>query len=128
MARPKKFSQIGMSAIITALKNGTTRKDAAKAAGVSYETLRAWVEQGQREPEGEFSAFSVAVERSEAECANKMARAICDAAKEGDWRAAESWLKRRRRDEWGDNVRVDVDDEITNLMAQLAAKRQAETP
>ncbi len=46
----------------------------------------------------------------------------------GDWRAAECWLKRRRRDEWGDNVSlasdVDVDKQIEELLAELGLKDQ----
>ncbi|RYX83957.1 hypothetical protein EON83_12530 [bacterium] len=37
------------------------------------------------------------------------------------------WLKRRRREEWGDNVRLDVDDEITRLLAALAAGSKNQT-
>ncbi len=45
---------------------------------------------------------------------------------EFDWRAAESWLKRRRRPEWGDNVNIDLDREIADLLAQLATTGQGE--
>jgi hypothetical protein len=42
-----------------------------------------------------------------------------------DWKAAESWLKRRRRQEWGDNVSVDVDKEISELIDRLAGLEPA---
>jgi hypothetical protein len=48
--------------------------------------------------------------------------------KEGDWRAAESWLKRRRRSEWGDNVAIDIDREIERLLAPVADTSEDQTP
>jgi hypothetical protein len=33
-----------------------------------------------------------------------MAAKIYEAGRNGDWKAAESWLKRRRRTEWGDSI------------------------
>jgi hypothetical protein len=43
-----------------------------------------------------------------------------------DWRAGLEWLKRRRRDEWGDQPNPDLDREIAEYMALLAAAHSAE--
>lgn len=48
--------------------------------------------------------------------------------KEFDWRAALEFLKRRRREDWGDHVNVDLDREIAQLLAQLAGGGEAQTP
>lgn len=45
---------------------------------------------------------------------------------EFDWRAAESWLKRRQRADWGENVALDFDAEIARLLAKLAGQGEAE--
>ena len=45
-----------------------------------------------------------------------------------DWHAAESYLKRRRSGSWSDRVAIDVDTEITGLLAELAAARQDQVP
>jgi hypothetical protein len=51
--------------------------------------------------------FSNAVRRAECDAENEMVKVIRTAAPD-DWRAAESWLKRRRRDEWGDTVKQEL--------------------
>lgn len=107
--------------ILDALRVGATQKDAAAAAGIGENTLDEW--------KRNFQDFRDAVTRAEGACAARMAARIYQeaTASEGDWRAAESWLKRRRRNEWGDNVSVDTDREIERLLAQLAETRQGET-
>lgn len=104
--------------ILDALRVGATQKDAAAAAGIGENTLDDWKRADQD--------FRDAVTRAEGACAARMAaRLYQEAAKdEGDWRAAESWLKRRRRSEWGDNVSVDIDREIERVLAQLAESRK----
>ena len=122
MPAPSKFNKCEQ-AILRALRGGSTRTDAAQAVGIDRHTLTKWIQDN--------APFSAAVTRAEAECANRMAASIHDAARkhlvrrvkritlpngtvetetvetrEFDWRAAESWLKRRRPDEWSENVDV----------------------
>jgi hypothetical protein len=83
--------------ILDALRVGATQKDACAAAGISWETFDEWCKA--------FPEFSESVTRAEGACAALMAATIYQAAREQkDWRAAESWLKRRRREEWGDSL------------------------
>lgn len=46
----------------------------------------------------------------------------------GDWRAALEVLKRRRRDEWGDNVSVRADKRASELIAALLGEEAAGDP
>ncbi|BCM89062.1 hypothetical protein IAD21_00905 [Abditibacteriota bacterium] len=104
MARPTKFNDARMNAIVTSLRNGSTRRAAAAAAGVSESRFYDWMNRG--ETEEEFREFRESVMRAEAECENAMAKVIITAAKQGDWRASESWLKRRRKEDWSERSEV----------------------
>ena len=84
--------------VCQSLQGGCTRKASHQSAGISHETFLEWL---RRYPE-----FLEVVTRAEADAENLMVAAVHKAATDGDWRAAESWLKRRRRDDWGDNERV----------------------
>lgn len=95
MGRPSKYNDSRMSTIVTALRNGSTRTAAAEAAGVHRDTFYEWL--------GKNPDFSDAVTRAEAACEGEMAKALKTAAKD-DWRAAEAWLKRRRKAEWSEKI------------------------
>jgi hypothetical protein len=87
--------------ILTYLRGGATRQDAAAASGITYETLRIWMQE---------SAFSVSVTMAEGECGALMAARLTAEARrsDGDWKAALAWLQRRRRDEWGDSIKTEI--------------------
>ena len=105
MARPTKFIPEITDTILKALQIGATYKDAAEAAGVDYMTFRTWIERGQagKKP---FNEFSEAVRKAEAQARLNYLTTIAQAASKGDWKAAEAYLKRRDRANWGDNVDV----------------------
>ena len=89
---------------------------AAESLGIGYETFRRWM--------SDYEEFWGAVTRAEAEAEAMFTAVIAKAARgtdkePGDWRAAESWLKRRRRVEWGDNITHRADREAANLLAEL---------
>lgn len=90
--RPSKKRDAVKEAILAALRAGNTRTAAAAAAGVHRDTLRVWV---QDDP-----AFSVSVEKAEAEAEKRFLRVVEDAAVAGTWQAAAWWLERRRKDEY----------------------------
>ncbi len=83
-------------ALFLALREGCTRRAACAAAGISHDTLYAWI--------NEFPDFSDAVTRAEYQAEVGFTRVIQKAATEGDWKAAESWLKRRRKDDWSERT------------------------
>lgn len=81
--------------ILEKLGNGSTLDMAAKASGISPETLRAW---RKNDPE-----FGLAVDTAQANWAERQVEGIEKAGAAGDWRAR-SWLMERHpntRDEFG---------------------------
>lgn len=78
---------------------------AAESVGISCETFRLWM--------NDNLGFFGAVTRAEAEAEAFFTQTILKAAQgtpssAGDWRAAESWLKRRRRADWGDKIDISL--------------------
>ena len=121
MAKPTKYSEHTAEEICKNLAIGSTRKAAFGAAGISHGTFATWLHR--------YPAFLEAVTRAEAQAELLHTQRFYAAATEegGDWRASESWLKRRRREEWGDYVNINLDKEIADLLAQLAGEREKET-
>ena len=106
MARPSKFTPEVTETIIKALQIGATYKDAAEAAGVDYDTYNEWIKAGKAAKSGKFSEFSELVKRTEAQARLNYLSTIAQAAAKGDWKAAEAFLKRRDRANWGDGIDV----------------------
>ena len=106
MARPSKFTPEVTETIIKALQIGATYKDAAEAAGVDYDTYNEWIKAGKAAKSGKFFEFSELVKRTEAQARLNYLSTIAQAAAKGDWKAAEAFLKRRDRANWGDVVDV----------------------
>lgn len=111
MARPSKLTHEAQTAIVDAILHGCTYKDAAEAAGVWYTTFNGWMEKGREAKSGQYHEFYEAVSAANAQCAANFTRIIQTAAAKGDWKAALEWLRRRRRDEWGDNVDITTNGE-----------------
>lgn len=121
MARPTKYTETLASEICRHLKTGCTRRDAFNAVGISDETFANWLKNKL--------GFLEQVNRAEAEVANSMTRAVVKAGNDGDWRAALEWLKRRRRDEWGDSLNLTkaTDDDLVREAEEIL-NRQRERP
>jgi hypothetical protein len=94
--RPLKMTPAARQKIVSALKAGMTRSGAAGIAGVHVCQIGRWCEK-----DATF-ASECAIAEQEAEA--RMTGTIVKAAANGDWKAAESWLKRRRPEEWGDRL------------------------
>jgi hypothetical protein len=90
-----KMTPAARQKIIDGLKAGMTRSGAAGVAGIHVSQVGRWCAK-----DASF-ASDCAIAEQEAEA--RMTAAIVKAAPK-DWRAAESWLKRRRPEEWGDRL------------------------
>ena len=119
--RPTKLNPQSQAAIVEAVLHGCTYAVAAEAAGVSYDTFNEWMKAGRETKKGKFYEFSEAVTRANAECAKNFTRVIQTAAAKGDWKAAESWLKRRYPREWGDAMDVTTDGKAINPYMNMPA-------
>ena len=100
MARPTKLDDLTQRRITDALKAGNTRANAARMAAIAPSTLRDWERRGES-GDPEFSAFSAAVKKADAEAEAAMVAVIHGAAQTGTWQAAAWFLERRRHRAWG---------------------------
>ena len=128
MARPSKFTPEVTETIIKALQIGATYKDAAEAAGVDYDTYNEWIKAGKAAKSGRFYEFSEAVRKSEAQARLNYLSTIAQAAAKGDWKAAEAFLKRRDRANWGDVVDVTSGGQAITLVVKYADDNDKPTP
>lgn len=80
MARPTSYTPERGERIVTALRAGNTRKEAAEYGGVDYTTFLRWLEWGERDAEGQFHEFCNAARQAEADCATAMCAILRKAA------------------------------------------------
>lgn len=90
--RPTKRSPVVEKAICANLSLGNTREASAKLAGISYATLKRWVNLSVR--------FCAAVEKAEAQAEQKHVGNIRKAGAAGSWQASAWWLERRGNGAW----------------------------
>ena len=114
--RPTKYSKGRAEAICNALKIGATRTAACEANEIDLDTFRRWMIAN--------TEFCGLVTHAEGQAELMFTATLYKAAKgtpdnPSDWRAAESWLKRRRRHEWSDNITLRNDTEASRLIAEL---------
>lgn len=109
----KPITQTQWARVLTALKKGNTRRAACAVGDLTEETFYRRLR--------EDLSFSESVTRAENEAEAYYAGVIKQAAAD-DWRAAESWLKRRRREDWGDaiDVRKLTDEQVIRLLESEA--------
>lgn len=109
--RTKRTPQVEQT-ILDALRDGCTRTAASEAAGVHRAQFYTWLQT--------CPAFRDAVTRAEAEVEVFYTGTLRKAAEE-DWRAAFSWLERRRPNDWSrvDRVEITLRQEAQRLAGQL---------
>jgi transposase-like protein len=125
--RPTKLSPDVQQAIVRSVERGNYVEVAAALAGVSKETLYAWLRRGAREDTGSFREFSDAVKVAMAKAeADDLAR-IGAAAESGAWTAAAWRLERRAPGRWGRRVRVEVEQQLVRVMTVLRDRLPSES-
>lgn len=125
MARPSALTDEISKQICDSLRIGATYKAASESVGIDYTTFNNWIKRGATEEKGKYFKFFKAVRRAEASCFRNMAATIAKAAADGDWRAAETFLKRRDPENWGDRSKVDLsvnESDITAAIEQELAR------
>jgi len=128
VGRPKgstKLTKDIQDKIVSAIRLGNYMETAAAYAGISKDTLYAWLKRGQREKEKKakdpnyqipkyerkFVAFSDAVEKALAEAEMRDVMIIYEASKE-QWQAAAWRLERKFPDRWGRKLSVEGKQEL----------------
>ena len=96
MSRPTKFTEEARRKILEGLRAGFTRSAAAGTAGVHPAQIGRWCTA--------YATFATECVIAEAVAEARFTVVITKAAQEGDANLALQWLKRRKRDEWGDNL------------------------
>ena len=98
MGRPTKFTNKVCAKILEGIRGGLTRSAAAGTVGVHPAQIGRWCRTN--------ATFANDCDIAEAEAEARFTAIITNAAQNGDPKMALEWLKRRRRDDWGDNERV----------------------
>jgi len=100
IGRPSKLTESRMQKLTEALRSGSYRIDACRAAGIHYNTLLAWEKKGESQTSGEYVEFLEALRIAEAEAVVSNVEVITKAAKGGDWRAAAWFLEHKYPNNW----------------------------
>lgn len=115
MPRHTDYNPSVHTAIVRALQIGITRKASAHIGGITYTTLRTWLQRGEAGEEP-FEQFLFDVNRAEAEVEKSMTACVLEAAvKKKDWRAAQLYLE-RRSPEWTPKSNLSVADELQKVL------------
>ena len=99
------------SLVLICLARGSTRSGACSAAGVDRKQFYRWMEKS--------IVFGQAVLQAEGTAEVNMSNVIVRAAIGGDWRAAAFWLRSRRREQWREDVNIDVVRRIGSILGEL---------
>lgn len=106
--RPTKITTEVTSKILAAVRGGNYIETAAQFAGISKETLYAWLRRGGNEKRGPYKEFSDALYEALATAEISDINIITQAAKK-DWRAAAWRQERRNPQRWGRKDRTPLD-------------------
>jgi hypothetical protein len=128
-ASGQKWGPEACAAIIARVEQGVPFKDAARAAGVKYETARSWLGRGRREDSGPYAEFAQAIEQARHSAvtgasmdADELAQVVSEMARKGSVQAAKlRWEMLRVADE-REAAAARYLDEFDELKARRAAR------
>lgn len=122
MARPSSLTPAVTEKVCEALKLGVSWEAAAAHAGVSAATIYRWLAQADDDKKNKmFREFREQTTRARDSSEVRMAAIVMKAAQEGDAKAAQWWLERRRSASWGRQDSMDVTVKKADPQAVLAA-------
>jgi transposase len=108
VARPSKLTDAVITKLAEAIRLGATYEIACKYAGVTYQTLRNWIIDGETAREGSAARnLRDKLEEAEGRGAVQWLAVIEKAAKEGTWQAAAWKLERKYNRDYGNRTTVD---------------------
>lgn len=122
MGRPSRLTPEIAKEIVDAISIGVPRDMAAKSVGVQPSTLYQWLSKG-REGNEDYREFSEAVEKADSLVVKRALVRITQAAtKEQHWTAAAWLLERKHPAEFGQRVRVVVEEQLNEFLNTLEAR------
>jgi len=126
MGRPTRLTPEIAKEIVEAIGIGVPRDMAAKSVGVQPSTLYQWLAKG-REGIEEYKEFAEAVEKADSLVVKRALVRITQAAtKEQHWTAAAWLLERKHPAEFGQRVRVVVQEQLDEFLDALEARLPAD--
>ncbi len=138
MPRPSALTPEVQARVCDAIRIGAYQVEAARLAGISENTLLAWLRTGRADLEAgngtPQAALVTEFRQAEAQAVVRALTVVQRAAAGGDWRAAMGWLSRRHSDRWGERGQVDVqatrvdpaDIELSALIREAKARQAAD--
>ncbi len=118
---PLKLTPAVQETICNAIRMGNYLVTAAKAAGVSIDSLQRWRRLGEEGTEP-FASFLAAVEQADTACETRLVQIMYDAAPQ-DYRAARDMLMRRFPERWAPNVdRFESEGVTFNIQINLSSE------
>lgn len=98
--RPTKLTDEVAIGICQAILDGLFRNQAAKIFRVCPRTLKRWLANGKRHPEGVYGTFRHLLLECEGQCERKAVAAIMRAGFDDDAKHLEWWLERKYPQRW----------------------------
>ena len=108
MAGMTKLTPKRHQTIIKMVERGHYEVTAAKAVGISQNTLGKWMQKGREEQVGIYNDFMVALEEARAKGESMLVDHVVGAVANGDWRAAAWILERKYGEHWRKKSEVAV--------------------
>lgn len=107
IGRPTKLTEELQKTVCDALRAGNYVETASAYAGISKDTLYAWLKKGARSKSGIYKKFSDAVKIAEASADVRDVATIAQHA-QTNWQAAAWRLERKHPSQWGRKDRMEV--------------------
>ncbi len=126
MPTPSKFTPETIGKILTLVRGCVPVSTAARASGISYETLKEWRRRGSSEPESVYAEFAAAIDEAVASAEVVMVTIVRDAST-SDVKAAQWMLERRFQGRWSPSSKSKVEAKVEHSgSVDLARLTEAE--
>ncbi len=122
MPRPTKLTPEVQKKIGDGVSLGLTYSLAASAAGVTYQSLNSWMQQGQKDKSGKYFEFARYINKCNADGARVLLEKLNDAAKAGNCQVSMWILERRFPEDFGRRLykKMNVASENQNMSVDIA--------
>lgn len=125
-----KFIESTIQKLEEAIKLGAVYEHACNYAGISYQTFRNWILEGEKAKSGKKKEFYARIKKAEGIATSKWLEMIEEAAENGNWQAAAWKLERRYFASYGkqtkqqiqsQNIEIDLNDLTDEQIKRLAS-------